>query len=313
MRSAGSDPGAETVAPAESGAATGWRGASPAKPVWPSLGERQRLVEAVLRLPGMRNPERWARINQAVVGALGADLVNDLNEDRPGAPYEMAWELVHACLARPGGVRAFVDVVRDLSPDGREMTELDQLVRALFPHRLLEPAERAALRSLLTRFESTGLSAASRLAALDSALGLDPDLATPDDAIDRLEAMPLTADGLPPLLAFLAGMAQAGSSPPREDLRPPGRRGRQPSRIRLCGAAAAQAPLSIASRVVSRCAVSRCAVSRLNRCPGVPDVGVAESRCQAEHIAATRREPSPAVRGCGIGPATRCGGASGGR
>ncbi|GAA0461479.1 hypothetical protein Aca07nite_73920 [Actinoplanes capillaceus] len=167
-----------------------------------TLDDRQRLLDALLDIPSMRDPGERNRY----VAELEARLGRPLQASRyPDARHDV-WSLLGAMLARSGGLRTFVRVVYDMLGEGPAVRELERLTEELEREVLLAPADRESLLSLLAGVGSQHLTTAAGVAGRRereiAALTGDPAA-----LVRRLETAPARAGGAPPLLTYVDRLA----------------------------------------------------------------------------------------------------------
>ncbi|MGI5207359.1 effector-associated domain 2-containing protein [Spirillospora sp. CA-108201] len=185
--------------------------------------DQSRLVRALWELETVR--KRSSR-----------DLCTSLLERRLGHPLPITrddkditdvWHLVDACLSYPGAFHALIEIVEEFHRGSVPMGRLRDLVEELLPEPLLRPEERrdldGLLRSLGDRVSDAVGPAAIRALYWEVTGPSGPALAAdPGDlwsVLACLEDLTLSAEGVPPLLAFVEGLAARAAGPASAGLR----------------------------------------------------------------------------------------------
>lgn len=218
------------------------------------VADQRRLVAALMGIDGMR--VRSTR--DLCISVLERGLGHRLELTRHEQDLHDVWQLVDACLARPGGVHMLVEAVENFHRGSRSMLAARAVVDELLPEPLLRPPERRELHQLVQALETQGLNAVYLGELPDlyrNAVGpVGPSLGGAvggvREVVAHLEEAPLDLDGVPPLLTFvddLAGYAKGATATALEEWtirvaerfgldrerlrrRPPGPRGLPPGR-----------------------------------------------------------------------------------
>ncbi|MGW3766993.1 VMAP-C domain-containing protein [Actinomadura verrucosospora] len=185
--------------------------------------DQSRLVRALWELETVR--KRTSR--DLCVSLLERRLGHPLPISRDDKDITDVWHLVDACLPYPGAFHALVEIVEEFHRGSTPMGELRDLVEELLPEPLLSPKERreldGLLRSLGDRVSEAVEPAAIRALYWKVAGPSGPALAAdPGDlwsVLGRLEDLTFSAEGVPPLLAFVEGLAAHAAGPAAAGLR----------------------------------------------------------------------------------------------
>ncbi|WP_307798183.1 FxSxx-COOH system tetratricopeptide repeat protein [Actinoplanes flavus] len=167
-----------------------------------TLDDRQRLLDALLDIPSMRDPNERNRYAAELEARLGRPLQASRY---PDARHDV-WSLLGAMLARSGGLRTFVRVVYDLHGEGPAVRELERLAEELEREVLLAPADREALLNLLAGVGSPHLATAAAVAG-HRAREITALAGDPAALVRRLETATTQVGGAPLLLAFVDRLA----------------------------------------------------------------------------------------------------------
>lgn len=162
------------------------------------------LATIFASFPGMRLMADRRRYLPMVADDLGVALDYEQTGDRRADIEGM----LRVCAAHWGGIWALVEVI-GLFYEGPDLTRLTMEVAEHLAEPVLHAGERAQLVQLLTPvvLASSWLARASQIAAGSGTAGLDQPR-TALEAAHRLENLPATADGIPPLLTFVAAVLE---------------------------------------------------------------------------------------------------------
>ncbi|MGP4024066.1 VMAP-C domain-containing protein [Actinomadura sp. 3N407] len=176
------------------------------------LADQERLVRAFMRIDGMRR----RRTRDLYVTLLEDELGRHLPFDRHEEELHDVWSLVRACLTTTGAVHALAGVLERIHRGSTPMAGLNAVVAELVPEPLLTPAESRDLHRLVGALERDGTASpyASVLPSLyRRAVGPvgpvpDHDVRSLREAVAHLEQVLQGADGVPPLLVLVHGLAE---------------------------------------------------------------------------------------------------------
>jgi tetratricopeptide (TPR) repeat protein len=167
-----------------------------------SLGDRQRLLEALLEVRGLHEPDRRDRYVSEVEAALGRPLAVPRY---PDARHDV-WSLLSAILAYSGGLRSLVRVIRASHADSAAVVGVERLVQQLEHGELLTGPDRDALVRLLAGVPGGQLAETYRASGAEP----EPDWRGIPAAVRRMEsAAPPDSGGGHPLLIFVDRLAHA--------------------------------------------------------------------------------------------------------
>jgi tetratricopeptide (TPR) repeat protein len=166
-----------------------------------SLGDRQRLLEALLEVRGLHEPDRRDRYVSEVEATLGRPLAVPRY---PDARHDV-WSLLSAIMAYSGGLRSFVRVIRAFHPDSAAVLQVERLVAELEQGALLTAPDREELLRLLA-----GVPAGQLAETFQGLAATEPDWADLAASVRRIEgAAPPDSGGDHPLLIFVDRLAHA--------------------------------------------------------------------------------------------------------
>ncbi|WP_285744615.1 hypothetical protein [Lentzea sp. NBRC 105346] len=158
------------------------------------MDELERLCDAFLRLPGMRD-----RANRD----LYVEAMGDLSLTRHADAYHDVWSLLVSCLSQRDGVTRLMSVVNVFHKHSKPMSELEALIDFLFPDALLDQTEREQLESLLGNVDRRTLALAYRQASPPAWWNVEFDRGDVDAVVRHLETCTSAEGEPPPLLAFV--------------------------------------------------------------------------------------------------------------
>jgi vWA-MoxR associated protein C-terminal domain/vWA-MoxR associated protein middle region 0/Effector-associated domain 2 len=189
-----------------------------------SLGvdDHSRLVSALWRLEDLR--KRSAR--DFYLSLVEKELGHPLPVTRDERDLHDMWHLVDSCLACSGALHTLLAVVEKFHQGSMPMMRVRELVDELLPEPLLGAPERQELHRLV-RALGNKLEAPHRAvvrALYQDAVGpfgpaLGNDVNDLSGILAQLEDLNVDVDGVPPLLAFVAGLAAYAGEPSTNALR----------------------------------------------------------------------------------------------
>jgi Golgi phosphoprotein 3 (GPP34)/Effector-associated domain 2 len=123
----------------------------PSRPVEPSLHDKQRLCDALLALPGMRDPN----LRNMYLLELESGLGHSLALSRYSDAVHDVWSLVKTCLQHPGTLRSLAQVLQVFHGDSVAVRELARLVaqfdadpgQAAGPGQAADPGQKSAVEA----------------------------------------------------------------------------------------------------------------------------------------------------------------------
>src|SRR5438270_9103845 len=165
-----------------------------------SLDDKQRILDAMLDVPALPNPD----LRNMYVAELGSLLGRALEVNRyPDARHDL-WSVLTKCLEYTGGLRTFVGIVRRFHPDNEELAGLDQLVDELEAGSPVTQADRDALTRLLSVVPAPQVAEAVTDLVEPGELAATSSWRDVPALLRRLEQVPGSVDGVPHLLAFVS-------------------------------------------------------------------------------------------------------------
>ena len=153
-----------------------------------SLADKQRLLEALLEVRALHEPDRRNRYVSELEAALGRPLAL---ARYPDARHDL-WSLLSAVSAYSGGLRSFVRILRAFHADSAAVVQAERLVEDLEQGAVLTDPDRDALVRLLADVPPGELAAAYQ-ALSGSSAGSEvdqPDWRDLPAAVRRVEAAP---------------------------------------------------------------------------------------------------------------------------
>ncbi|WP_222869209.1 effector-associated domain 2-containing protein [Actinomadura chibensis] len=188
-----------------------------------TLEDQSRLVQALWRMDALR--KRGSR--DLCLLLLERELGHPLPLTRDDKDINEIWHLVDSCLSHTGAFHALMTVVEHLHGGSTPLEEFRRLVDELLPEPLLLPRERRELDLLVRalRDHAAEAVAPATVRALywevagPSGPALDVDPGDLRGVLARLEDLTLGGDGVPPLLAFVDGLAAYATGRLAADLR----------------------------------------------------------------------------------------------
>ncbi|MGI5323201.1 effector-associated domain 2-containing protein [Actinomadura nitritigenes] len=182
-----------------------------------NVDDQHRLVEAILRIEGMR----VRRGREVLLAALERDLGHRLPFEHHDQDRLDVWALVDVLLNYPGAAHALVRNLERFYKGSLSVAALRDLVRELIPEPWLAQDARRELHQLITSLEQfdPGLTHLSRFPMLyRRAVGpawplLDREMRSLHDVVALLEEIPAGRDGVPPLLIFADDLARYAAQP----------------------------------------------------------------------------------------------------
>ncbi|QKG25212.1 effector-associated domain 2-containing protein [Actinomadura verrucosospora] len=182
-----------------------------------NVDDQHRLVEAILRIDGMR----VRRGREVLLAALERDLGHRLPFEHHDQDRLDVWALVDVLLNYPGAAHALVRELERFYKGSLSVAALGDLVRELIPEPWLDREARRELHQLITSLErfDPELTHLGRFPMLyRRAVGpawplLDREMRNLHDVVALLEEIPAGPDGVPPLLVFTDDLARYTAQP----------------------------------------------------------------------------------------------------
>lgn len=190
------------------------------------LADQQRFMDVLMRIDSMRAGSS----RDALILMVEQELGLKLSISRHEKDSFDVWRIVDGCLTYPGGLHALVSVLEMFHRGSSQVTELRLLLDELLPEPLLSTKERRELWQLAQAVEEGDLQLARSPAASAALARLCKEAVGPvgpwPDRVVRslsvlmahLEEVPVRPDGFPPLLVFVARLAQELTGPVSEAL-----------------------------------------------------------------------------------------------
>ncbi len=168
-----------------------------------SADDRQRLVDALLEVRLLRDV---VRRNQ-YVSELEAVLGRSLDVPRHREAQADISSVLTGCLSNSGGLRSFVGVIRDHHGDTPAVGNVERLVKELERGLLLTPDDREELCRLIVDLPPGPVNATLGEFVRPARLPARPHSRDLAAIISRVELLPVTEEGWPPLLLLVGQLA----------------------------------------------------------------------------------------------------------
>lgn len=165
-----------------------------------SLDDKQRLVDVLIEVPPLQDPD----IRNLYVRELEDHLGRPLGVPRYADPRHDLWSVLSGCLTLSGGVRSLVRIIEGFVGPTPAVSELHQQIEDLEQGVLISEADRELLHRTLSELAVTHVAAAGGGLLDDSPPTNWRDVPA---LVQRLEQLPIREDGVPPLLVFVDRLA----------------------------------------------------------------------------------------------------------
>ncbi|MGH3778594.1 MAG: effector-associated domain 2-containing protein [Pseudonocardiaceae bacterium] len=149
-----------------------------------TLKEREGLLSAFTRLPGMRDQAR----RTLYIEELAKRFPTVLTTPRYDDSQHDVWSLLEVCSQLPGAISQLLEIVTVFHRDNQWLSPLRVMVHSLFPAALLLDSERDRLIRLLDEVDVPVLAASYRYAARATFDEPPPDLTDVAAVVRRMEA-----------------------------------------------------------------------------------------------------------------------------
>jgi hypothetical protein len=169
---------------------------------------RKRLTDAFLKIPAMADDAK----RDLYVEELAEQFPDILDIRRHDTLRHTVFELVRGCLKMPGALRTFWQIVKEFHPGDGLSAEIDALVAAADPHRLLRDGERTSLLAALESVDASELHAAYLYTARFRPGRPDVDTSVLATVVPQVESMNQVAGCLHPIFTFADHIAHQGSA-----------------------------------------------------------------------------------------------------
>jgi hypothetical protein len=173
-----------------------------------------RLVNAILRVPGVHDPD----FRDQYVAVLGSLLGAEPSFTRAESAKEDVTRLVAWCAAQPDGVGKLVEAIAAVDKQGGAVDRLRAVEAIGRPTEVLQPHERARIEELLAQLDHSSLVAMVRDIASRWGPRLRQDTRDPHALLRLLEDSIAGVDEPHPLYTFLSRLAQSLDGTPHDDL-----------------------------------------------------------------------------------------------
>jgi len=149
-----------------------------------TLKERESLLTAFMRLPGMRDQAR----RTLYVDQLARQFPTVLTISRYDDSQHDVWSLLEVCCQLPGAISQLLEIVTVFHRESPWLSPLRVIVHSFFPAALLLESERERLIRLLEEVDVPALAASYRYAARAAFHEPPPDLTDVAAVVRRMEA-----------------------------------------------------------------------------------------------------------------------------
>lgn len=149
-----------------------------------TLKEKDGLLTAFMRLPGMRDQAR----RTLYIEQLARQFPTVLTTSRYDDSQHDVWSLLEVCYQLPGAMSQLLEIVTVFHSDSPWLSPLRVMVHSFFPVPLLLDSERDRLIQLLDEVDVSALAASYRYAARAAFHEPPPDLADVAAVVRRMEA-----------------------------------------------------------------------------------------------------------------------------
>jgi hypothetical protein len=149
-----------------------------------TLKEREGLLTAFMRLPGMRDQTR----RTLYIKELAKQFPTVLTTSRYDDSQHDVWSLLDICSQLPGAISQLLEIVTVFHQDNQWLSPLRVMVHSLFPAALLLGSERDRLIRLLDEVDVSVLAASYRYAARAASHEPPPDFIDVAAVVRRMEA-----------------------------------------------------------------------------------------------------------------------------
>lgn len=176
--------------------------------------EREGLLTAFMRLPGMRDQAR----RTLYIEYLATQFPTVLTASRYDDTQHDVWSLLEVCCQLPGAISQLLEIVTVFHRDSPGLSSLGVMVHSFFPAALLLDGERDRLIRLLDEVDVPALAASYRYAARAASHEPPPDLTDVAAVVRRMEAHVGLPRRLPAVFDFADHLAHQARRMVEDDI-----------------------------------------------------------------------------------------------